>query len=93
MKKGGQNERRLMLREDRAVKHWKHALSILRLPNVNYKSGGLSGTKIRAARPRNGCISQAQWRILARSGGTMNDYFHVGNRRSLKKIGKDEPMQ
>jgi hypothetical protein len=23
----------------------------------------------------------------------MNDYFHVGARRPLKKIGKDEPMQ
>jgi hypothetical protein len=22
----------------------------------------------------------------------MKDYFHVGGRRSLKKIGKDEPM-
>ena len=51
MKKGGQNERRLLLGEDRAVKHWKHAISILRLPNVNYKSGGLSGTRIRAALP------------------------------------------
>jgi hypothetical protein len=51
MKKGGQNERRLLLGEDRALKHWKHAISILRLPNVNYKSGGLSGTRIRAALP------------------------------------------
>jgi hypothetical protein len=33
----------------------------------------------------------AQWRILARSGGTMKDYFHVGGRRSLTKIGQDEP--
>jgi hypothetical protein len=34
----------------------------------------------------------AQWRILARSGEQMKDYFHVGGRRSLTKIGKDEPI-
>jgi hypothetical protein len=37
-------------------------------------------------------ISQAQWRILDRSEERMNDSLRVGARRSLKKIGKDEPI-
>ena len=34
----------------------------------------------------------AQWRILLDQEEQMKDYFHVGGRRSLTKIGKDEPI-
>jgi len=34
----------------------------------------------------------AQWRILLDQEEQMKDYFHVGGRRSLTKIGKDEPL-
>jgi hypothetical protein len=38
--------------------------------HVNYECGRLSGPRFELPCPLNWCIGQAQWRILARSGGT-----------------------
>jgi hypothetical protein len=50
------------------------------------------GQKFEVLCPLNWCTGEAQWRIWLDQEEQMKNSFHVGGRRSLKRIGKDEPM-
>ena len=60
--------------------------------HVNYRCGSLSGTNPSCPARRTGASARHNGVFWLDQEEQMKDYFHVGGSRSLKKIGKDEPM-